>query len=307
MEPKQEGDNIDSGDKTNWRLLVLLIASVLLVWATSWFFITALLPEDKRGQFGDMFGAVNSLFSGLAFAGLFFAIWLQHRQLKMQKKELALQREELGLTRTELQGQKEALTAQNETLKRQNFESTFFQLLRQFNEVVDATRVSLNGKDFSGREALRELYGQRLQAVCFHQLDQSIKGTQRPIKAYEKFYKEWHHLLGHYFRFLYHIFMFVERSALSYEEKCVYANIVRAQLSTHELALLFYNGLWGDGKKGFKPLIERYGILKPIYPGALLQQDSDRHNPEYYHPYAFLGREERTTRVFSGPAPTLPT
>ena len=48
-----------------------------------------------RGAFGDMFGAVNTLFSGLAFCGVIYAIILQSQELK-------LQREELELTRTEL-------------------------------------------------------------------------------------------------------------------------------------------------------------------------------------------------------------
>lgn len=48
-----------------------------------------------RGQFVDMFGALNALFSGLAFAGIIFTI-------RQQKEELELQREELKMTREEL-------------------------------------------------------------------------------------------------------------------------------------------------------------------------------------------------------------
>lgn len=61
-----------------------------------------------RGQYGDMFGAVNALFSGLAFAGLIFALLLQ-------QQELNLQREELRLTRQELHGQTKALADQANT------------------------------------------------------------------------------------------------------------------------------------------------------------------------------------------------
>ena len=42
------------------------------------------MPEigdsEKQGQFGDQFGAVNALFSGLAFAGLIFTIILQKKE-----------------------------------------------------------------------------------------------------------------------------------------------------------------------------------------------------------------------------------
>ncbi len=51
---------------------------------------------SDRGSFGDMFGGINALFSGLAMAGVIIAIILQ-------KTELILQREELELTRKELE------------------------------------------------------------------------------------------------------------------------------------------------------------------------------------------------------------
>lgn len=37
---------------------------------------------EQRGQFGDLFGVVNALFSGLAFAGLIITIRQQHLDLK---------------------------------------------------------------------------------------------------------------------------------------------------------------------------------------------------------------------------------
>jgi hypothetical protein len=65
----------------------------------------------NRGTFGDMFGAVNTLFSGLAFAGLIFANLTQSKELSLQREELQLQRDELKLTRNELG---KAATAQEE-------------------------------------------------------------------------------------------------------------------------------------------------------------------------------------------------
>ena len=58
---------------------------------------------NKRGTFGDQFGAVNALFSGLAFAGLIYTIILQRRDLELQRNDLKLQREELALTRKEME------------------------------------------------------------------------------------------------------------------------------------------------------------------------------------------------------------
>lgn len=84
---------------------------------------------DKAGVFGDSFGVITSLFSGLAFVGIILTILLQRDELQLQRKELAF-------TREELKGQKLQLEAQNTTLKKQNFESTFFQLLLLHNETI---------------------------------------------------------------------------------------------------------------------------------------------------------------------------
>lgn len=54
------------------------------------------------GEFGDMFGAFNAFFSGLAFLGVVYTVWLQSEQLRTQSEELRLQREELERTRVEL-------------------------------------------------------------------------------------------------------------------------------------------------------------------------------------------------------------
>lgn len=65
---------------------------------------------EHRGQFGDMFGALNALFSGAAFAGVVYAIILQRR-------ELAMQREEMQLSRKELAAQNQLITAQLATMQ----------------------------------------------------------------------------------------------------------------------------------------------------------------------------------------------
>jgi hypothetical protein len=51
-----------------------------------------------RGLHGDMYGGLNALFSGLAFAGVIYTIHLQREELALQRKELELTREELKRT-----------------------------------------------------------------------------------------------------------------------------------------------------------------------------------------------------------------
>ena len=61
-------------------------AGILLVWLCSPFLIAVwlkVLPGDysKFGTFGDMFGAINALFSGLTIAGLVYTIILQRQEI----------------------------------------------------------------------------------------------------------------------------------------------------------------------------------------------------------------------------------
>jgi hypothetical protein len=44
---------------------------------------------QEQGQFGDLYGSVNSLFSGLAFGGVILALSLQWRQIREQQEETA--------------------------------------------------------------------------------------------------------------------------------------------------------------------------------------------------------------------------
>ncbi|WP_454646301.1 DUF4760 domain-containing protein [Bradyrhizobium liaoningense] len=72
----------------------------------------------ERGQVGDLFGSVNALFSGLAFAGVIFAILLQRQELILQRKELQETRAEMKRT---ADAQDAAQQALNKTIWAQSF------------------------------------------------------------------------------------------------------------------------------------------------------------------------------------------
>jgi len=56
------------------------------------------------------------------------------------------------------------------------------------------------------------------------------------------------------------------------KDKTKYIRIVRAQLSTNEMLILFYNGLTDHGLK-FKVLIEKYGLFKSLDVSRLLEEE----------------------------------
>jgi hypothetical protein len=69
--------------------ICVAIFVVLLLQGLYGFLVFRWLGEmDTRGQFGDIFGGVNAFFTGLAFAGVIYTIFLQRKELELQRVEL---------------------------------------------------------------------------------------------------------------------------------------------------------------------------------------------------------------------------
>jgi hypothetical protein len=114
--------------------------------------------------------------------------------------------------------------------------------------------------------------------VCSHTMRQRDKAELDSLAfivvAYDTFYANHQEDLGHYFRTLYHLIKFVKFSNFEYKEKRRYTSLVRAQLSAYELGLLFYNCLSRYGK-GFKPLVEEFGLLEHLDKKLLLAKSHE--------------------------------
>ena len=239
----------------------------------------------KPNEFGDSAGATNGLFSALAFAGVIYAIFLQ-------KDELSLQRQELKNTRKEIAGQKREFQMQNKTLKHQRFENTFFQMLNLHQEIVRGLSYSFEKEcrkmDSEGKQEVyyeqrtvngREIFHFTFEKVVINNETASLMGMRgllmyEKIKGYEL--SDIPTYYDHYFRNLYRIIKFVHESPLiqGFEERYQYTSIVRGQLSRYELIWLYYNCLSEYGNEYFKPLIERYALLKNIRKDLLIEDDS---------------------------------
>lgn len=247
----------------SFKLLWGLIIIIIFLWIVN---IVVLYNHKHRGTFGDMFGGVNALFSGLALAGIIFTIFLQ-------KKELSLQRKELRDTREEFK-------TQNETLKQQRFENTLFQLINLHHEIVDKLRLQIISNVYGGRNVLPQAV-QRLISVDLHSayndyiggkelyVKIKVKDFQHEVKlmheGYNKFYfEDTKQVLSHFYRNVYHIFKFIHTSNLIEEnKKSFYASIVRAQLSSDELLLIYYNSMTPNlGYPKFLFFVKKFDIMQ---------------------------------------------
>lgn len=278
--------------------IILGVIVIGTLWCGSWLLIDYNIENStNRGEFGDKFGAINSLFSGLAFLGLIVT-------LLFQKEELELQRQELSETRKELEGQKKEFEEQNKIIRRQSFENTLFSMISLQQEIVNKLLYverkqvqnpsgSWGVKDivteYSGRSVFEKLYNSiELKYSNIYGEIHECYGIKSALKRIprENFPQiKDTTLFDHYFRHLYRIFKFIHESKLvvDEDEKYEYACIVRSQLSDYELVMLFYNCISINGKEKFKPLIEEYAIFNNIRTELLI----DSSDKTYYLPSAY--------------------
>ena len=260
--------------KVTWLPLGILLVVVLSLWGISGYL---LYPDPDRGTFGDMFGAINALFSGLAFATLIYTIHLQ-------RYELGLQRVELIRTREELSGQKFQLAAQNDLMRSENFESSFFRVLGVFAGITKSIDIQRNNKPpILGRDCFSFFYRAFSGDYSDHRINPEVTDSEAILKAYAENYDRHQSDVGHYFRTLYNLVKLVDRSEVA--DKRFYTNLIRAQLSSHELLLLFYNCITEMGQEKFKPLIEKYSLLKTVPFDYLLKPE----HRDFYSKSAYDG------------------
>lgn len=99
---KNKAGSILDNPKASTAILVSSIAAVVAVWyLLPKFYTGGFETVSDKGSFGDSFGAVTSLFTGLAFAGLLFTIMLQQREIKLQREDFLTQLDEMRLARQE--------------------------------------------------------------------------------------------------------------------------------------------------------------------------------------------------------------
>lgn len=230
---------------------VIAIVVIFIYWNTYGGSLTA--DHTRWAEFGDFVGGVlNPVFGFLGLFALLLTISLQSKELKLTNKELS---------------------SQNKTLILQNFENSFFQMLRLHNDIVNSIDFVRGGGNkqvvtTSGRDCF-PIMVQRLSNKC-RSITNITDDREVTEMGYRQFYEEHQLELGHYFRYLYNIFKFIHNSDV--EDKYFYSNLVRAQISNHELVIIFYNCISKYGREKFLPLAAEYSLFKNMPSSILLQE-----------------------------------
>ena len=260
-------------DKNMQKWITRIGVGVLILWfGLGGVGIIIIIPSEKGiemlGQFGDSFGVLNTLFSGLAVLGVFAAVIFQWHEINDQRQELKEQRQRQD---------------------KQQFETTFFNMLNLLSEIVKG----ITFETVQGQQAFTQCKNTKQSNTGLNKLNDGrfvrLADASRMDKV--KIVHEW--IEGQhfekYFRIIYTTLKFIEKSTLEYEEKKLYSNILRAQLSNDELFFLGYNCIADCKFLHFKMLVEKYTFLKhlPDTEQDELRPQNNDDNTRFYHSRAF--------------------
>lgn len=238
--------------KKGWFILLCALIPISVI-AYGCILLYLTWPVDvasiaNAGVFGDSFGVLTSFFSALAFLGVVLTLSYQREEFKLQKMELQENRKEI---------------------EKQGFENSFFQMLKLHNDILNSLsrqrRVNGNNVNYEGRVVIKQMHEYLISLLRERAMyrDMNLNELQN---AYAEFYHREGYLLAHYFRFLYNIFKFISESKI--ENKILYARLARAQISNHELCIIYYNALSERGSK-FEKYITEFKLMDNLHPTEL--------------------------------------
>ncbi|MEY8748605.1 hypothetical protein AB9M62_57130 [Bacillales bacterium AN1005] len=223
------------------RGLVIAVIVVLVSWLSTWIFIPMLYKESANnevnisaGTFGDMFGGVNALFSGLAFVGLIYTILVQREELQetrrateMQTEELELQRkaiemqtEELKMQREETARSADQLEDQKNLLNLQTAMGIVNDLIQTKNRRAEEMQYYLNGNYHTGYQGISIM-------VAYDQYQGGVKPTEDS------------RFLQSYLNTFFFILNFIAEYKLQNEQKDLLDNLVNMNMSDDEVKLIY--------------------------------------------------------------------
>lgn len=252
MEPRSSNDERTRGSSegaSRPRLLLSLITVVIVLWLLYWFLVDLLYPpgaEDGGGVFGDKFGALNALFSGLAFAGILYTIALQRQDLSIQSRQIA--------------------EAERER-QRNAYESLFFHLLHFHQDIVKGLydppgrRGGEPVPEAHGRQVLDRFYDDLLSdlsprggSVDKQQFLDALRGNDFiRNEGVWPYHQNFLVLMKHLAR-------------ADAENRAIFADIVKAQLSEAERVWILAYSLTPIGEQEFGPLVSTVGLLNDWNP-----------------------------------------
>lgn len=201
------------------------------------------------GLWGDSFGALNALFAAGGFIAVLATLHMQSRELRRQQDQIR--------------------SADIEQQKRR-FEDQFFQLLALMRQLRDEINESRYAGVSSGVIQSQRLEGLSALKIFARDMENHLERHAHPDESKEELadvYTNSVHRrseagLGAYFRVVYTILRRIsEADVLSAGEKAQFGNLIRSQLTSHEVLLIGMNALT-EQSRDFAKYVTEFRLLK---------------------------------------------
>jgi len=154
----------EKGESPVMKPLIIFSIIILAIWIISIIIVYKSFSNwTDRGTFGDAFGAINALFSGLAFAGIIYTILLQRQELILQREELRDTRIELKRSADAQESSEKALLEQIKTMKKTAVLNGYNSIVEFYNS--QAQLLVSRGKSASLKQAKAETYVHKIEVL----------------------------------------------------------------------------------------------------------------------------------------------
>ncbi|MHA7963539.1 hypothetical protein ACX93W_05280 [Paenibacillus sp. CAU 1782] len=206
----------DKSEKWTLKRLLWIVGIIWLLLGVIMYFIS---PNwDDRGTLGDMFGSINALFAGLAFAGIIYTIAIQRKELELQRKAIELQTEEMKGQKEETARSADQLEQQRKLMNFQICLATLNGMLAVKKDGIDNITINQSTKGF---------------ATFNHIINLKKRSMEVEI---EKCRLQFNYYLSVYFDILQYIF----NAELDKSQKDELVNLVFTHTSSEEVAVLMF-------------------------------------------------------------------
>ena len=207
-----------------WVIGALVLAGVIDLY--NWYIQDRFGDPGSAGTFGDSYGALGVIISGIALIGVIITMIMQQSQINEQRQFIA----------------------------RSEMNDTFFKLLDHLKEI----KLELGWSNSEG-EKLKLLYEELKSGY-------SNSSEEQLVAIFREFYAKHSIDLDNYFRTLRYLLRYLAVQPLDFEKKRVYSNLLRAKISQEEAAMIYYNmedrTLMKD--HGFQEYIQRFNLLADL-------------------------------------------
>lgn len=172
------------------------------------------------------------------------------------------------------------LNNQNNESSQAEFKFMFEVLFQSSEKQIEKINFKKGKKIYNGLKAIEMLNNHIAGLIKYNLRNKSIDEAVK--MAFSAALEDANYSFPAYMKNLHNTLKVIDNHCRA-EHKMTYAHLVRANMNSHEIIFLLYNGIGKDDFSGFKGRIEKFSMLQEIYYDSSIRQDvKDLYDPKAY-------------------------